>query len=60
MNEFTVGLLIIVFLSSMGSWFISTRKQVEKPVKAMLFVLYFWILAFVQIGVVAFAYFLLK
>ncbi len=59
MNEFIAGLLMILLLSAVVSWFISSRKQVEKPVKVMLFVLYFWILAFAQIGVVALGYFLL-
>ena len=59
MNEFIAGLLIMLLLAAVGAWFISARKQVEKPVKVMLFVLYFWVLAFVQIALFALGYFLL-
>jgi hypothetical protein len=58
LNEYIAGLLIMLLLATVGGWFISARKQVEKPVKVMLFVLYFWVLAFVQIALFALGYFL--
>jgi len=51
-----IGLFIIIAVSAGGGWFISSAKQVEKPVKVMLFVLYFWLFIFVQVIVFAILY----
>ncbi|WP_152555620.1 hypothetical protein [Methylomarinum vadi] len=58
MNEYIAVLLGMLLLAAFGGWFFSSRKPVEKPVKVMLFVLYFWGLAFVQIALLALGYFL--
>ncbi len=50
-------LLAVVAVSALGGWLLTFRKSVEKPVKAMLFVGYFWLLAFIQLLLVALAYF---
>ena len=51
------ALLAVVALSALGGWLLSAGKAVEKPVKAMIFVGYFWLLAFVQLLLIASAYF---
>ena len=48
MHTAIVGLLLIILISALGAWFLMANKAVEKPVKAMLFVGYFWLLAFTQ------------
>jgi hypothetical protein len=57
MNATIAGLLAIVAVSVGGGWWLSFRKPVEKPVKVMMFVGYFWLLAFVQLLLVAGVYF---
>jgi len=57
MNVAIACLLAIVAVSAVGGWLFCFRKAVEKPVKVMLFVGYFWLLAFVQLLLVALAYF---
>ncbi|WP_305908172.1 hypothetical protein Q9L42_011960 [Methylomarinum sp. Ch1-1] len=59
MNEYVAALLGMMLLAAGGGWFISARKPVEKPVKVMLFVLYFWLLVFLQVALFALGYFLL-
>ncbi len=58
MSATIAGLLVVVAISAFGGWMLIFRKAVEKPVKAMLFVGYFWLLAFVQLILAALAYFL--
>ena len=53
MNLAVAGLLVVVAISTIGGWLLSAGKTDEKPVKAMLFVGYFWLLAFVQLLLVA-------
>lgn len=57
MSATIAGLLVVVAISALGGWLLTFRKAVEKPVKAMLFVGYFWLLAFIQLLLVALAYF---
>ena len=52
-----IGLLAVIAVSAIGGWLLSFCKEVEKPVKVMLFVGYFWLLAFIQLLLVALAYF---
>lgn len=56
MNSTVIGLLVVVLISTIVGWLISRSKQVEKPVKVMLFVLYFWMSFFVQLMVFALLY----
>lgn len=51
------GLLAVVAISALGGWLLTFRKPVEKPVKAMMFVGYFWLLGFIQLLLVAGAYY---
>ncbi len=60
MNEYIVGLLLMVALSTLGGWLISYRKDVEKPVKIMLFVLYFWAFLFTQVALFSLGYYLFE
>lgn len=57
MNDAIIGLLLVTAISSLGGWWLSFNKPAEKPVKIMMFVGYFWLLAFVQLVLVAMAYF---
>ena len=58
MNEYIAALLVMLLLAAFGGGLISARKPVEKPVKVMLFVLYFWVFVFVQVALFALGYFL--
>ncbi len=58
MNDYIAALLGMLLLAGLGGWFFSARKRVEKPVKVMLFVLYFWGLTFLQIALFALGYWL--
>lgn len=58
MNIAVQGLLVIALLSSLGGWWFSTRKAIEKPLRVMLFVLYFWAFAFAQLILVGMGYWL--
>jgi len=60
MSVTILGLLAVMAVSAMGGWWLSFRKPVEKPVKVMMFVGYFWLLAFVQLLLVAGVYFVWK
>lgn len=57
MNEYIAVLLVMLGISALGGGFVSVRKQAEKPVKVMLFVLYFWGLFFLQIALFALGYY---
>lgn len=56
MNITIIGLLLIILISTLAGWLFSRSKKVEKPVMVMLFVLYFWLFAFIQLGVFAVLY----
>lgn len=43
------GLLVMIFISTLAGWFFSRSKKSEKPVRVMLFVLYFWLFVFIQL-----------
>jgi len=53
-----IALLLALVLSALGGWWLSAGKTTEKPVRVMMFVGYFWLLAFVQVLLIALAYFL--
>lgn len=57
MSVTIAGLLAVMAVSAIGGWLLSFRKPVEKPVKVMMFVGYFWLLAFVQLLLVAGGYY---
>jgi hypothetical protein len=50
-------LLLILVISSLCGWWLSSRKQLEKPLKIMMFIGYFWLVTFVQILLFAALYF---
>jgi hypothetical protein len=50
------ALLSILALSSAVSWWWTGRKTQEKPVRLMIFIGYFWLLTFIQIGLAVLAY----
>ena len=57
MNTVIIILLVIIAISTFVSWIMGRNKQVEKPVRVMLFVLYFWLLVFVQLTVLGTLYY---
>ena len=52
-----LALLLVLALSALGGWWLSAGKTAEKPVRVMMFVGYFWLLAFVQVLLLAAVYF---
>jgi uncharacterized membrane protein len=61
MNIALTGIAVFA-LSVLGGWILVKRNSPEQPtqVKAVLFGLYFWGLAFLQLLIVAAVYYLLK
>jgi len=57
MSTTIIGLLVIILISTVASWFFSFSKQSENPIKVMLFVLYFWVFLFIQLIVFAILYY---
>jgi hypothetical protein len=57
MNEAIVALLIIVALSTLVAGWLAAQKEAERPVKVMIFVGYFWLLAFIQLFLASSGYF---
>jgi len=53
MSPTVITILSLVSLSGLSGWFFSRSKKVEKPVKAMLFVLYFWVSFFIELVIFA-------
>jgi len=51
MSTTVIGLIILISISTFAGWFFSRAKEAEKPVKVMLFVLYFWLFFFIQVVV---------
>jgi len=58
MNIAIVALLLILLVSALCGWWISSRKLAEKPVKIMMFIGYFWLLTFLQLLLFASLYFI--
>ena len=56
MNSMVIGLMVLISISTAAGWFFSHAKVAEKPVKVMLFVLYFWLFVFIQLVVFAVLY----
>ena len=56
MNTMVIGLMVLISISTAAGWFFSHAKEAEKPVKVMLFVLYFWLFVFIQLVVFAVLY----
>ena len=56
MNIMIMGLMLVISISSAAGWFFSHAKEVDNPVKVMLFVLYFWLFVFIQLVVFAVLY----
>jgi len=52
-----VLLLAVLLISALSSVWMIRRKNVEKAVKTMMFVGYFWLLTFLQLVLIALAYF---
>lgn len=57
MSIVIIGLLVVAAVSSIGGWLLSSKQSQETPVKIMMFVGYFWLLAFVQFLLIALSYF---
>ena len=57
MSHTLLGFIVIMLVSTGIAWFLSRKKPLEKPVKIMLFVLYFWVSVFTHIIVVAGLYY---
>jgi len=51
-----LGLLLILTVSAVCSWWLAARKTAEKPVLVMMFIGYFWFLSFVQIMLAVLVY----
>ncbi|MDD4914298.1 MAG: hypothetical protein PHW13_04575 [Methylococcales bacterium] len=58
MNEIIIGLLIVLSVAGLAAWRIAAGKAVDRPVKIMIFVGYFWLLAFVQLTLFAVIHFI--
>lgn len=56
MSPTIIGILGLIFIATLSGWLLSRSKKVEKPVKIMLFVLYFWVSLFIQLIVFAVLY----
>jgi len=56
MSLTVIGILVLISISTAAGWFFSHAKEAEKPVKVMLFVLYFWLFFFVQVVIFALLY----
>jgi len=57
MSPYILGLIALLIIAAIGALLLCRNKKVESGVKLMLFVLYFWGIAFVEIGLFALAYF---
>jgi Ca2+/Na+ antiporter len=56
MNITVIGLGLLLLIATFVGWFFTHTKKVDKPVKVMLFVLYFWITTFIQLMIFALLY----
>jgi MtN3 and saliva related transmembrane protein len=57
MNPIISLLLAMVVCSSLGGWLLARRSPQEKPVRVMLFVGWFWLLAFMQLVIASASYY---
>ncbi|MGD0961305.1 MAG: hypothetical protein ABSB19_15970 [Methylomonas sp.] len=57
MNPVVTEILLITLFSGLGGWWLSAGKTTDKPVRIMLFVGYFWLLAFIQLVLAGLGYF---
>ena len=57
MAEPIVILLVVLALSAIGGSWLSAGKTAERPVRVMMFVGYFWLLAFIQLLLLSAAYY---
>ncbi|MEI8570594.1 hypothetical protein U737_16915 [Methylomonas sp. LW13] len=57
MSIIIIGLLVVAAVSGIGGWLVSSKQSQETPVKIMMFLGYFWLLAFAQLLLVALSYF---
>lgn len=55
-NVTFVVLLLVIAMSTLAGWYFSHIKEAEKPVKVMIFVLYFWGFVFLQLIILAILY----
>jgi uncharacterized protein YqhQ len=58
MNPYISGLIVLLLLAAFASGLLCRKKAVEPGIKLMLFVLYFWAIAFIETGLFALGYFL--
>jgi hypothetical protein len=49
MDNKVLGIILIIFISTIASWFFCRSKKAETPVKVMIFILYFWLFVFIQL-----------
>lgn len=47
-------------LSAAAGWWLSRRKALEKPVRVMMFIGYFWSLTFLQLLLAALLYYIAR
>jgi hypothetical protein len=50
-------LLVVMVVSGLGAFWLSSGKTAERPVRVMMFVGYFWLLAFIQLLILATGYY---
>jgi len=60
MSSYILGLIVLLFIAALASFLLCRKKAVEPGVRLMLFVLYFWAIAFALTGLFALGYFLLN
>ncbi len=56
MSPTVIIISLMVLISTLSGWLLSRSKTAETPVKVMLFVLYFWGSAFIQLIIFALLY----
>ncbi len=57
MSPYILGLIALLIIAAIGGFLLCRKKKVEPGIKLMLFVLYFWAIAFVEIGLFGLLYF---
>ncbi len=60
MSDYILGLIVLLLVAAFISLLLCRRKSVEPGIKIMLFVLYFWAIAFIETGVFGLGYYLLN
>jgi len=58
MSSAILVLFAVIVVSAAAALLKTRGKPAEKPVKAMMFVAYFWLSAFIQLTLLALAYFI--